>query len=108
MMDKRIDISAIMVLSINGEDFHLNASKDAIAVATPSFRSGLRTILEIDKHHSILRLGDALDKVFRNQGWTLYAQSGKVRLAILGLNGKRAWMAALIRFGRLCRLAGAI
>jgi hypothetical protein len=107
-MDKRLDISAAMVLSINGEDFHLNASKDAIEITTPSFGSGLRTLLEIDKHHSILRLGDTVHDVLRSQGWTLYAHSGKFRLAIMGLNGRRGWMVALIYFGRLCRLAGAV
>ena len=107
-MDRRIEIFADMVLSFNGEDLHLIASNNDFTVTPASYRSGLRALLEINKHYNLQRRRNTLNEILIRQGWTIYARSGKLKLAILGLKGRRGLMAALLYFSQLCRLAGTI
>lgn len=97
-----------MILSISEEDLQLIVFQNKILVTPSSFKSGLRALLKIDRHHNLLQNSTTLNKILAKQGWTVYAHSGRVRLAVLGLKGRRGLITTFYYFGRLCRLAGAI
>lgn len=106
--NKQYDLWVKLVLSFDGEDFHLSASNHSVELSSPSVRSGLRAMLYLNEHHQLLERSNGLNVVLKNHGWTVYAHSGHFKMAILGLKGSRFFMTALIYFGRLSRWVGAI
>lgn len=103
-----MDILATLVLSFDGEDFHLNASNRTVELTSPSVRSGLRALLSLDEHHQLFKISNTLDAALKRHGCTVYVRSGKINLAILGSKAWRGFMTALIYLGRLSRWVGAI
>jgi hypothetical protein len=107
-MDRSVDIYANIVLSFNGEDMSIDATKDSITITTPSVRSGLRALLNMQEHHRLFNRATELDATLAALGWTLYAHIGIFNIAVLGLKGRRGFLTALIFFGRLGRIVGAV
>ena len=107
-MDRSVDIFANMILSLNGEDIFIKAEKGDIWVTSPSVRSGLRALLNLDGHHGLLKNTTELNTAFINLGYTLYAHLGIFKLALLGLKGRRGTLRALFFFGRIGRMLGAV
>lgn len=107
-MDRSMDIFADMILSFNGEDLFIKASKDSIRVITPSIRSGLRALLSLDEHHRVLENANRLNIALKEIGWTLYAHIGIFKFAVLGSRGRRGILKALFFFSRLGRTFDAV
>jgi hypothetical protein len=71
LMDRSMDIFADMILSFNGEDLFIKASKDSITVTTHSVRSGLKTLLSLNRHHRLIKGTAELNKALLDLCWTL-------------------------------------
>jgi hypothetical protein len=97
-----------MILSLNGENFFIKASKDSITVTTNSVRSGLRALLSLDEHHRIIENSNRLNTALKGFGWTLYAHIGTFKFAVLGSKGRRGILKALFFFGRIGKTLGAV
>lgn len=107
-MDRSMDIFADMILSLNGEDLFIKASKGKIRVSTPSVRSGLRALLSLDEHHRIVENASRLNTALKNLGWTFYAHIGIFKFAVLGSRGRRGILSTLFLFGRVGKTLGAV
>jgi hypothetical protein len=83
-----LDIYADLVLSFNGEDLKVHIEGNRMVVSAPSFRSGIRILLKMLDIPDWVRGLDELDKKLTNLFLTLFMQAGKVRFALLGLEGK--------------------
>jgi len=90
-----LEIYADLVLSFNGEDFKVLVEGNSIIVSAPSIRQGVRFLLKmLENPYSVHGL-DKLDQKLTNLFLTLYFQAGKVRFALIGLEGKRYRLALL-------------
>lgn len=83
-----LEIYADLVLSFNGEDCQVHIEGNSIVVTTPSFRSALLFLRKMSENPDWVRSLDELDKKLTNLFLTLYVQAGRVRFALLGLEGK--------------------
>lgn len=83
-----LEIYADLVLSFNGEDCQVHIEGNSIVVTTSSFRSALRFLGKMSENPDWVRSLDKLDKKLTNLFLTLYVQAGRVRFALLGLEGK--------------------
>lgn len=83
-----LDIYADLVLSFDGEDLKVHMEGNSIVISSPSFRSGIRFLLKMLNNPEWVRGLEELDKKLTNLFLTLYVQAGKVRFALLGLEGK--------------------
>ncbi len=83
-----LEIYADLVLSFNGEDLQVHIEGNSIVVTTSSFRSGLHFVRKMSENPDWVRGLDELDKKLTTLFLTLYVQAGKVRFALLGLEGK--------------------
>jgi hypothetical protein len=83
-----LDIYADLVLSFNGEDLQVHIEGNSIIVTTPSFGSGLRFFRRMLENPEWVAGIWELDKKLTNLFLTLYVQAGRVRFALLGLEGK--------------------
>jgi len=84
-----LEIYADLVLSFNGEDLKVHIDGNNIIVSAPSIRSGMRFLLKMLDNPYWVRGLEKLDKKLTNLFLTLYLQAGKVRFALIGLEGKR-------------------
>lgn len=98
-MNKSIDIYADIVLSFNGEDILINASDDTLTISAPSIGSALRTLININEHYNIEKHGK-LDALLKRERWTVYANSGRFKMAILGYNSSSKLLPFLMRLAR--------
>lgn len=83
-----LEIYADLVLSCNGEDLKVHIEGNRIIISTPSFRAGLRALSKILANPEWARGIDELDKKLTNLFLTLFLQAGRIRFALLGLEGK--------------------
>lgn len=83
-----LEIYADLVLSCNGEDLKVHIEGNSIILSAPSFRSGIRTLSKMLDNPHWARGIDELDKKLTNLFLTLYLQAGRIRFALLGLEGK--------------------
>jgi hypothetical protein len=83
-----LEIYADLVLSCNGEDLKVHIEGNRIIISTPSFRAGLRALSKILANPEWARGIDELDKQLTNLFLTLFLQAGRIRFALLGLEGK--------------------
>jgi hypothetical protein len=83
-----LEIYADLVLSCNGEDLKVHIEGNRIIISTPSFRAGMRALSKMLANPQWVRGIDELDKQLTNLFLTLYLQAGKIRFALLGLEGK--------------------
>jgi hypothetical protein len=83
-----LEIYADLVLSCNGEDLKVHIEGNRIIISAPSFRAGIRALSKMLDNPQWARGIDELDKQLTNLFLTLYLQAGKIRLALLGLEGK--------------------
>ena len=102
-MERSMEIFADIVLSFNGEDIFIKAANESITMTTPSVRSGLRALLDMDEHHGLSKRANEVNRALTVLGWTLYAHIGILKLGLLGLNAQRGFLSALFIFGRLGR-----
>lgn len=107
-MNRSLNIYADMILSFNGEDLFIKATKKSIMLSTPSVRSGLRALLSLNEHHKIHEISTELNSALKEFGLTLYAQIGIFRFAVLGSRGGRSFLKALFFFGRIGRTLGVV
>jgi hypothetical protein len=83
-----LEIYADLVLSFDGEDLQVHIEGNSIVVTTPSFRTGMHFVRKMSENPEWVRSLDELDKKLTNLFLTLYVQAGKIRFALLGLEGK--------------------
>jgi hypothetical protein len=83
-----LEIYADLVLSFDGEDCQVHIEGNSIVVTTTSFRSGMRFLRKMSENPEWVKGLEELDKKLTTLFLTLYVQAGRVRFALLGLEGK--------------------
>jgi hypothetical protein len=86
-MKQSLEIFADIVLSSNGEDFSVVASKNSITISMPSLLSGMGNLVFIIGQRRFIEKSRKLDKFLRLFGWTIYLKYGRFKLATLGSKG---------------------
>lgn len=86
-MKKPIEIFADIVLSANGEDISVVASKNAITISMPSLRSSMKNLAFINGQRRFIENSRKFDNLLRLHGWTVYLKYGRFKVATLGSKG---------------------
>jgi hypothetical protein len=97
-----LEIYADLVLSFDGEDCQVHIEGNSIVVTTTSFRSGMRFLRKMSENPEWVKGLEELDKKLTTLFLTLYVQAGRVRFALLGLEGK-SYRVSLVKWLMRCR-----